>query len=524
MKALQQFCHTMAAVTVVLLSAMVGLRAEAPLSPVGAVARGSVLGSMQNGVTENSHAVDFHWTPNPKGGEAVGYAIYVWNDKLRDWYRLVSTRELSYRLTDNQLAMAGEDLYFHVTAFNDDGESLPEYKLHVSFRDQENEASVGRVIFTSAPSGKAWTGKRYVYDADAASEGVKDGIVYELSTSARRAMINPSSGLVVWTPPAQPGVYTFSVTARLAGRPEVQTIQTWSVQVYETQEPSSEQQFFFVTNPEKHSTLGEVYQYNVGVKYIGTGKVHFALDNAPAGVIIEPETGKLLWKPVREGDYTFTLKAIADEEFGTVEAIQEWALTVESAPKTEIFFVTIPVGNSVAGQEYRYDADVRYTGKGNVQYVLDKAPEGAIVDAETGVITWRPDKGGVYSFYLRATAENTLGADEIIQAWAVFVPVDNPAPGEIITGLTDPFQQPIHVTARPNPAVSELVVDFNGTAGTAQLYMYDVAGAKVLETPLHTVDGANTASLNVSALPVGQYFLHVESATGRQIVPVRIGR
>lgn len=524
MNALQQFCRTMAAMTIVLLSAVVVLRAEVPLSPVGAVAKGSITGSMQDGITQSTYTVNFRWTPNPKGGVAAGYSIYVWNDEVRDWYRLVSTGDLFYKLTEDQLPMNGKELYFHITAFNDEGESLPEYKLYVSFREKDNNSAASRVVFTSAPSGKAWTEKRYVYDADAASEGVKEEIVYELSTSARRAMINPTSGLVVWTPPAQPGVYKFAVTARLASRPEVQTTQTWIVQV-SVPEPSNEQQFTFLTKPEERAVAGEVYRYDVGVQYNGTGKVHFAVERGPAGVVVEAKTGKLLWKPIREGDYTFEMHAIADEEFGTVEAIQVWTVTVERAPQTEFFFVTVPVGNGVAGQDYRYDADTRYNGKGTVRYTLDDAPKGAVVDAKTGVITWQPTEGGVYDFYLRATTENALSsAEEVIQAWAVFVPVDAPAPGEIVTGLTDPFQQVLHVTARPNPAVSELVVQFNAAAGTAHISLYDVAGANVLQMPFHAIDGDNTASLNVTALPVGQYFLHVESVIGRQMIPVRIGR
>lgn len=524
MKALQQFCRVMAAVAIVFISTIVVLQAEVPLAPVGAVATGSVASSMRDGTTEDIYTVDFRWTPNSKGGAATGYSVYVWNEDLRDWDRLGSTGDLAYRLTEAQLPMAGKDLYFHITAFNDDGESLPEYKLYVSFRDQESKPPASRVVFTSAPSGKAWTEKRYVYDADAASEGTKEEIVYELSTSARRAMINPTSGLVVWTPPAQTGVYKFSVTARLVSHPEIQTIQTWVVQVYEVEEPSNEQQFIFTTSPEETAAVGEVYLYNVEVKYKGTGKVHFELGRAPVGVVIEAETGKLLWKPTAEGQYTFELHAVANEEFGTVEAIQEWVVTVARERKLEFFFTTVPVADGVAGQEYRYDADIRYSGKGSVRYALDYAPEGASVDTKTGVITWQPTREGVYKFYLRAIAESTLSTGEdVIQAWIVQVQGD-PTPGELATGLTDPFRQDIHAMIRPNPAVSELVLQFTGTAGTAQIILYDVGGASVLQTSLTTTDGDNTTSLNVSALPVGQYFLHVESATGRKILPVRIGR
>lgn len=529
MKALQQFCHVMAVVTIVFISAIMVLRAEAPLAPVGAVATGSVTSTVRDGNTENIYAVDFRWTPNPKGGSATGYSVFVWNEDLRDWDRLGSTTELTYRLTEAQLPMAGKELYFHVTAFNDDGESLPEYKLYVTFRDQESKPPASRVVFTSAPSGKAWTEKRYVYDADAASEGTKEEIVYELSTSARRAMINPTSGLVVWTPPAQTGVYKFSVTARLASNPEIQSTQNWVVQVYEVQEPSSEPQFIFVTSPEETAAVGEVYRYNVEVKYKGTGKVHFELGRAPVGVVIEAETGTLLWKPTAEGQYTFELHAVANEEFGTVEAIQEWVVTVDRERKLEFFFTTVPVADGVVGQEYRYDADIRYSGKGTVRYALDYAPEGASIDAKTGVITWQPTEEGIYKFYLRAVAESTLSAGEdVIQAWIVHVLGDSkngePTPGELVTGLTDPFRQDIHAMVRPNPAVSELVLQFTGTAGTARVSLYDVGGTSVLQTSLTTTDGDNTTSLNVSALPVGQYFLHVESATGRKILPVRIGR
>lgn len=532
MKIRQQSCGMVMAMAIMFFVSMMSLQAAAPLAPVGVSAKGAVAQGLRDGAAITMYAVDFRWKPNPKGDAATGFAVYVWSESQRDWSRLGSTRDLFWRLTEEQLPLAGKEYYFHVTAFNDEGESLPDHKLHVSFRDgKPDDRPANRVIFTSVPSGNAWVGKRYVYDGDAVTEGARGEIVYELATSARRAMINPTSGLVVWTP-SQTGMYKFAVTARLADHPEVQTVQTWVVQVYEYQEPGDDVPMLaFTSTPAEQVRLGEVYRYDPQVKHRSDARIRFALDRGPAGVVIDVATGALRWSPVAEGSYTFVLRATAGDGPDAVASIQKWTVRAyrDDTPETEFFFATTPVGIVEAGEEYRYDADVWYNGKGRVQFLLD-APDGAVVDAGTGVITWSPTLAdeGLYKFYLRAVVDDVLSTHEVIQAWAVRVTGDkhrNDATGELATGIITGMPLPVlEVMARPNPAVDELVLQFDATAGTAHLTLYDAAGMEVLRDQLHTSDGSNTASMNVSMLPVGQYFLHVELNGGRQTLPVRISR
>jgi len=136
--------------------------------------------------------------------------------------------------------------------------------------------------------------------------------------------------------------------------------------------------------------------------------VTISVENLPEGATFDAATGKFEWTPTEEqgpGEYTVTIKA-CDNGGPVLCATKEWKITVNEvnlAPRIypvidpqeineqEEFTITIPVE----------DDDIPAN---TFTFSMTGAPEGAVLNSETGVFTWTPteEQGpGVYTFTVK---------------------------------------------------------------------------------------------------------------------------
>ncbi|MBX2998258.1 MAG: putative Ig domain-containing protein [Caldilineaceae bacterium] len=163
--------------------------------------------------------------------------------------------------------------------------------------------------------------------------------------------------------------------------------------------PETGQAPVIASAPVTTATVGQLYSYDVEAS--GNPPPSFALTAAPAGMSIDAASGLIAWTPNAAGAFNVTVEA--SNSAGT--ASQSFTVTVaEEVTETPTFF-TFPV-IAVVGQLYQYQAQA--SGTPPPHYTLTVAPQGMIIDPDTGLLQWTPEIPGLVSVTI--VAENRGGA------------------------------------------------------------------------------------------------------------------
>lgn len=241
----------------------------------------------------------------------------------------------------------------------------------------------------------------YSFTADASDP--EDGVLtFSLEEAPEGAVIDGATGVFTWTPTeAQgPGEYTFTVKVCDDGIPVKCDDQSLKLTVLEVNLPPT-------LDPIEDATINEMVEYTfTAVANDPEGDaLTFSLDGAPEGAVIDAATGVFTWTPTEAqgpGVYTFKVKVCDDyEEPACVE--DEVTLTVlEVNLPPELY----PIEDATIDEmeEYTFTAVASDSEDGVLTFSLVGAPEGAVIDASTGVFTWTPteEQGpGVYTFTVK---------------------------------------------------------------------------------------------------------------------------
>jgi large repetitive protein len=125
------------------------------------------------------------------------------------------------------------------------------------------------------------------------------------------------------------------------------------------------------------------------------------LDQAPEGMAIAPNTGKLRWQPTSSqlGDQTIAVRVT--DSYGAY-SIQEYNLRV-NALNTAPNIVSTPITQAGKGRVYSYNVVASDAEGDAIRYSLITHPVGMTVDATTGRILWTPNAVGSFDVKVQAT-------------------------------------------------------------------------------------------------------------------------
>jgi len=183
------------------------------------------------------------------------------------------------------------------------------------------------VTITSQPIVTAQVGELYEYDVDAVSSDPNDVILFELKESPSGMTINPSTGLIRWTP-TQAG--TFEIRVRAQGN------SSGSGSGHDDQEfmltvsnGGGAQGVTIITQPVLTAQVGQLYVYDVDATSSDPNDViTFTLEEQPAGMTINSQTGLIQWIPAMAG--LFEVEIRAEGSSSDTEDEQEYTLRVLS--------------------------------------------------------------------------------------------------------------------------------------------------------------------------------------------------
>ncbi|MEO1525906.1 MAG: putative Ig domain-containing protein [Planctomycetota bacterium] len=388
-------------------------------------------------------------------------------------------------------ADSGGDFRYQVQAFDPDGDTLTfalassptgmmidpqtgevswansidgEHDLSIVVSDGEHDAtqsfvvSVGGVgtgvtapLILSSPALLAGVGTRYFYLPLAQDAG--DGTLsFSLVESPSGMSIDATTGEIEWLPGAGQLGHNTVVLRTENGRGGVAT-QLFTVDVL-ADPPNLPPAFSSV--PVRIATANELYQYDSSALDQDDDSLSFSVVHGPTGIAIDGETGLLFLTPTDAQIGTHRIELNVDD--GVTNGRQTFDLEVRPGPNLAPEFSTTPETEAVVGQTYFYAADATDDADA-VRYVLETSPSGMEIDADSGLISFRPEASQIGSHEIVLAAIDERGA-RTPQAYSLDVGADTDAPSVSLV-LSETVIEPgesieIHVLASDNVSVISL--------------------------------------------------------------------
>lgn len=340
-------------------------------------------------------------------------------------------------------------------------------------------------VISSVPVTAATEGTPYRYDVNATDPDTRDTVTYSLSVAPVGMTIDAVSGLISWTPVnAQVGQH--AVTVQASDIQGAFTNQSFVITV-----ANSNQQPAIVSQPVTTATENVAYRYLVQAVDPDLGdQLTFALVSAPAGMIINSQSGEISWTPTgsQVGNQAVEVQvadaagAIALQTFVVVVAGQNVAPSITSTP----------VVVASTGQEYRYDVDAADPDAGDtLTFALGAFPDGMVIDTATGLIAWTPTPAQVGTHAITVVVSDNRNASSV-QSFQIDVAEQNLAPVFTVSNLPQATEDVGYVATivATDPNAGDLIA-YSLVAGPTGLVI-DAASGQINWLPQDNQTGSHT--------------------------------
>ncbi len=186
---------------------------------------------------------------------------------------------------------------------------------------------------------------------------------------------------------------------------------------------------WILSSPIETAIVGEAYLYAVdAVDYQGDA-IRYAMKVAPQGMSVDPDEGEITWVPTHEqiGSHYVTVRVVDDAgEFDQ----QSYYVTV-TEPTNQNHSPVIqstPVTSGAEHQAYSYSLSASDPDAGDVlSFELTQAPQGMVIDAETGQVDWLPEFGTAGTYEVSITVHDLAGLSDT-QTYQLVIAQTNRAP------------------------------------------------------------------------------------------------
>jgi autotransporter-associated beta strand protein len=251
--------------------------------------------------------------------------------------------------------------------------------------------------------------------------------------------VNPTSGVITWTPSeAQgPGSFTITVVVSDDAQTPMSATNTFNVTVNEVNSAPS---LAGIAN----QTVNELTTLNVSASAtdsdIPANTLTYSLDTAAAGMTIDSSSGAISWTPAEaDGPGIYTVKVVAtDNGTPSLSVTNTFTVTVNEVNSAPL--LTVPSNQTINEQTLlsvsasASDSDIPAN---TLTFSLPSAPAAMTIDANTGAISWTPtesDGPAVYTVAVAVTDNGTpslsvtntftVTVNEVNGAPSLFAPAD----------------------------------------------------------------------------------------------------
>ncbi|WP_253256817.1 Ig-like domain-containing protein [Microcystis aeruginosa] len=159
----------------------------------------------------------------------------------------------------------------------------------------------------------------------------------------------------------------------------------------------------FTTNPELKIIVGNDYSYDANAVDADNDTLFYSLSLAPDGLTIDNNTGVLSWQSPTIGNYNISISVEDGKGGRDTQTYNLGVVTnvIDSQPNRPPVFVSNPVVSGNINTEYRYDADATDADNDNLTYSVINAPNGLVINQNTGVVTFTPTVSGATEITLQ---------------------------------------------------------------------------------------------------------------------------
>lgn len=271
--------------------------------------------------------------------------------------------------------------------------------------------------FTSSAPASAAVGQVYQYQA-AASDPDGDPLTFDLVSGPAGLVVDPTSGLVLWTPTVdQAGSQSAVLRARDGQGGEV--LQTITVTV-----DSAGPSLLVTSVPPALATQGEDASYTATSEDPVGAEPTFVLLSGPSAMSLDA-AGRLNWTPAA-GDLGPRSVSLAAVDAAGRVAFQSFVINVRG-PNQAPVISSSPASTAVVDAAYRYA--VRASDSADaISYRLARAPAEMSIDPLTGLISWQPTAADVGTHTVDVQVTDERGA-VVDQVFGLMVAPDTNAPG-----------------------------------------------------------------------------------------------
>ncbi|MBQ6827370.1 MAG: putative Ig domain-containing protein, partial [Thermoguttaceae bacterium] len=266
--------------------------------------------------------------------------------------------------------------------------------------DRVNEAPT----IVSQPSNFVQLGETYAYDV-VAVDPENDALIYSLTTAPDGMAIDAATGRIRWTPNRNDlGVSIVGVSVEDATGNRCSQefwVSTFTVNLAPQITSSAPSGVY----------AGDEYVYALAAFDPENDPISFRLDEAPEGMTIDSQTGLVRWATTAAdvGEYSFGV-ALSDgfNEYGVryeIVVLEKPNISVGDAENNPPQILSTPEQYGEVGVRYEYAVVATDPDGDALSYSLETAPQNAVIDPITGVLTWTPNASqmGVSDFIVVVT-------------------------------------------------------------------------------------------------------------------------
>lgn len=366
---------------------------------------------------QGTQFVRLWWIADTTEADIDGFYVYKADGQTEDLddfslnqtVRTNGQREKYNEFMTNVYNLAPGTYTFYVTAYNDDGESDRSNFCYVTVNDPDLT-----VTFTSEPVRLAIVNQEYSYTAQAeASNG--GTVLYRLQYAPDGMTINEETGEISWTPTERVNQKNIAIIAYLEDAEEVYAQQSYEILVMACTNPAS-------LSGTVADEDGNPIDFGMAYLYI-TGEGRDSSKYNAIAFTARIEDGQYTFTNLDSGTYYLYLSSqgyratwyenayeIEDATPIILECGDDINVTMTLGPSYNEIRIVIdsdPVETARVNVEYTYDVNASAENDMELEYALVHAPDGAVINETTGVITWTPEAKGNYYFMVKAylTAE-----------------------------------------------------------------------------------------------------------------------
>jgi RHS repeat-associated protein len=249
-----------------------------------------------------------------------------------------------------------------------------------------------------------------------------DTLTYQLVNAPTNVTIDAATGLISWTPSSTNlGEREFQVKVIDGkGGEALQELNFNVIQATPNNAPT------IISNPPIKARVNNLYVYQVGAEDLDGDPLSFNLTDAPDGMTIDAR-GRITWNPAASqlGSHTVEV-TVADGQGGS--ATQSFTLNVNNRVTNQAPSIT-STPNTVTNTErvYQYRGTAVDPDGDYLIWSLAQAPQGMVIDEETGVLSWQPTAQQIGEHTVSVQVIDAFGLG-VIQTFTLSVTGNNTPP------------------------------------------------------------------------------------------------